>query len=442
MTKKSITPKVRCAIYTRVSTDEGLDQEFNSLDAQREASEAYIASQKQEGWITVPDHYDDGGFSGGTLDRPALKRLIEDIKSDRIQVVVVYKIDRLSRSLIDFTKLVDIFDQHGVTFVSVTQSFNTTTSMGRLTLNILLSFAQFERETITERIRDKVAASKRKGLWMGGFPSLGYDIENRRLIVNQEEAELIRHIYKRFTQVGSGTLLVKELNDAGYRTKSWTSKSTNTFHAGKLFDKGSLYRILNNRVYIGEVHHKGKHFPGEHKAIIDGRLWDDVHSILSKQSRKRGNQTRCQSPAPLKSLIQCSHCNRAMTTTHTRKKGKLYRYYLCMQSSKNSYADCPVGTISANEIEELVRHQLQGVIQNPELVAKTIQAVNQNDPPIPEKNIIDSLKMLEPIWNELFPGEQARLTKLLIAKVDVDLKGVNVHFRVEGLNSLIKELGI
>ena len=240
----------------------------------------------------------------------------------------------------------------------------------------------------------------------------------------------------------SSTLLVKELNDAGYRTKSWTSKSTNTSHAGKLFDKGSLYRILNNRVYIGEVHHKGKHFPGEHKAIIGGRLWDDVHSILSKQSRKRGNQTRCQSPAPLKGLIQCSHCNRAMTTTHTRKKGKLYRYYLCMQSSKNSYADCPVGTISANEIEELVRHQLQGVIQNPELVAKTIQAVNQNDPPIPEKNIIDSLKMLEPIWNELFPGEQARLTKLLIAKVDVDLKGVNVHFRVEGLNSLIKELGI
>ncbi len=344
MKPKKAVSKVSCAIYTRTSTDENLDQEFNSLDAQRESAENYISSQRSEGWIGLQDHYDDGGFSGGNLNRPALNRLLKDIESGKVNVVVVYKIDRLSRSLIDFTKLVEIFDRHGVSFVSVTQSFNTTNSMGRLTLNILLSFAQFERENSAERVRDKVAASRQKGIWMGGFPALGYDIENRRLLVNKKESNLVQHIFQRFSELGSGTGLIEELNQAGYQTKTWTSKSTGTLHKGRAFDKGVLYRILNNRVYLGEAVHKGNSYPGEHDAILDKRLWDKVHSILSSDSRKRANVTRAETPALLKGIIYCRHCRRAMTTSHTRKSGgKQYRYYLCMNASKNRYDHCPVG---------------------------------------------------------------------------------------------------
>ena len=282
MTHKS-TPKIRCAIYTRKSSEEGLGMEFNSLDAQREACEAYVTSQKREGRLLAPDHYDDGGFSGGTLERPALKRLLADIEAGRIDCVVVYKIDRLSRALVDFTKLVEVFERHGVTFVSITQSFNTTTSMGRLTLNILLSFAQFEREVIGERIRDKFAASRKKGMWMGGTPPLGYDVKDRKLVVNEEEAALVRHIFERFIKVGSATLLVKELNAEGHRTKSWTTQSGRV-RVGRPFNKGTLYKVLNNRVYIGEAVHKGKSYPGEHQAITAMLLWDKVHAVLAENT--------------------------------------------------------------------------------------------------------------------------------------------------------------
>ena len=238
----ALPQRLRCAVYTRKSSEEGLDMEFNSLDAQREACEAYVASQKAEGWLLVPDHYDDGGFSGGTLERPALQRLIADIEAGRVDVVVVYKIDRLSRSLMDFAKLVEVFDRNNVTFVSVTQSFNTTTSMGRLTLNILLSFAQFEREVIGERIRDKFAASRRKGMWMGGWAPLGYDIKDRKLLVNEAEATTVRAVFQRFIRCGSMTKLVAALRSEGMTTKG-----------GKPVDKGYVYRILNNRVYRGEA---------------------------------------------------------------------------------------------------------------------------------------------------------------------------------------------
>jgi DNA invertase Pin-like site-specific DNA recombinase len=242
----------RCAIYTRKSSEEGLEQEFNSLHAQREACEAYIASQRSEGWVLVRDQYDDGGISGGTLERSGLKQLLADIEDGLIDVVVVYKIDRLSRSLMDFSKLVEVFDRNGVTFVSVTQSFNTTTSMGRLTLNILLSFAQFEREVTAERIRDKVRASRMKGMWMGGYVPLGYDVKDRKLVVNEEEAAAVRGIFERFVEVGSATVLARELRRKGLRNKQ-----------GTLVDKGYLYRVLVNRVYRGEAVHKGKAYPGE-----------------------------------------------------------------------------------------------------------------------------------------------------------------------------------
>src|SRR4051812_27704678 len=264
--KKPVVRKLRCAVYTRKSNEEGLEQEFNSLDAQREACEAYIASQKPEGWLLVPDRYDDGGISGATLERPALKRLLADIEAQRVDVVVVYKIDRLSRALMDFSKLVEVFDRNNVTFVSVTQSFNTTTSMGRLTLNILLSFAQFEREVIGERIRDKFAASRKKGMWMGGFVPLGYDVKDRKLIINQPEADTVRMIFKRFAQLGSATALAIALRHEGVKGKQ-----------GKLVDKGYIYKVLKNRVYVGDAIHKGAAYPGEHQAIINRPLWEKVH---------------------------------------------------------------------------------------------------------------------------------------------------------------------
>src|SRR5436305_4807029 len=267
---KAVVRKLRCAVYTRKSSEEGLDQEFNSLDAQRDACESYIASQKAEGWVLVHDRYDDGGISGATLERPALKQLLADIEAGRVDIVVVYKIDRLSRALMDFAKLVEVFERNSVTFVSVTQSFNTTTSMGRLTLNILLSFAQFEREVIGERIRDKFAASRKKGMWMGGFVPLGYEVKDRKLVVNEGEAVIVRMIFTLLAKVGKATTCVRSLRDKGVRGKR-----------GRLIDKGYVYQLFRNRTYIGEAVHKGISYPGEHKAIISKELWDGVYQVLS-----------------------------------------------------------------------------------------------------------------------------------------------------------------
>jgi site-specific DNA recombinase len=310
--------KVRCAIYTRVSTDERLDMEFNSLDAQREAALAYIQSQKHEGWIVVGDHYDDGGFSGGSMDRPALQRLLRDVESGRIDVIVVYKVDRLSRSLTDFARIVEVFEKNKASFVSITQQFNTTTSMGRLTLNILLSFAQFEREVIGERIRDKFAASRRKGMWMGGTPPLGYDVRDRKLVVNESEAELVRLIFQRFLRLGSATKLAQELRRAGHSTKAWTTQD-GKHRPGKLIDKGSIYKILNNRVYLGEAVHKGTPHPGEHAAIIDRDAWDKVHCILAENGRSRQRRSRADSGAAARSDLRAGRpCHDAVALPQER----------------------------------------------------------------------------------------------------------------------------
>ena len=308
-----VTRKLRCAVYTRKSSEDGLEMEFNSLDAQREACEAYITSQRGEGWVQVDDRYDDGGVSGGTLDRPALKRLVADVEAGRIDIVVVYKIDRLSRSMLDFLNLVESFEHHGVTFVSVTQSFNTQSAMGRMTLNMLVTFAQFEREVIGERIRDKVAASRKKGMWMGGWAPLGYEVRDRKLIIHEADAERVRSIFKRFVQLKSATLLARELVVAGAKNRY-----------GHLLDKGVLYRLLNNRVYIGDAVHKGIAYPGEHEAIIDCKLWDQAHAILKESPRKRAASARAQTPALLKGLL-FGPDGAAMSPTHTRKGGRLAR---------------------------------------------------------------------------------------------------------------------
>ncbi len=441
------SPRVRCAIYTRKSTEEGLDAEFNSLDAQREAAEAYIASQRDEGWRAVPEDYDDGGFSGGTLERPALQRLLEDVEAGRVDVVVVYKLDRLSRSLLDFVRLMEVLDRHQVSFVSVTQRFDTSTSMGRLMLNILLSFAQFEREIIGERIRDKVAATKRKGKYCGGMPVLGYDVdrERKRLVVNPEEAELVRHVFRRFIEMGSGTRLAEEMNALGHRTKSWITK-TGKLHAGVLWNEAHIYRLLNNPLYIGEVTHKGVRYPGEHEAIVTQKLWDQVHAILAQNHRARGAQTRTKTEALLRGLLRCAHCGCAMGPTYTKRRGKVYRYYLCVQASRRGHETCPLRCLPAGEIEGTVIEQLRGVLQTPEVVAETYrQACTQatqegEEVDFSERDVLDALASLDPIWEHLYPAEQTRLVKLLVRQVDVYPDRVEVQIRAEGLASLVAEL--
>jgi site-specific DNA recombinase len=425
---KPIVRKLRCAVYTRKSSEEGLDMEFNSLDAQREACEAFVASQKALGWVLVPDRYDDGGISGATLERPALKRLLTDMDVGLVDVVVVYKIDRLSRSLMDFSRLVEAFDANDVTFVSITQSFNTTTSMGRLTLNILLSFAQFEREVIGERIRDKFAASRRKGMWMGGNVPLGYRVENRKLLIHDEEAAIVRSIFERFLQIGSATILARTLNAEGLRRKN-----------GKAFDKGLLYKLLSNRVYIGEAVHKGTSYPGEHQPIIPQELWDKVRSIIAEAPRKRAGHCRGQTPALLRGLIFAPN-GYAMTPAHTRKKGRLYRYYVTTSVQKLGPETCSVRRLPAGEIEAAVIDQVRALLRSPEMIVKTWAAARDQGDEISETEVRDALVQFDGLWEELFPAEQARIVQLLVERIDVDVDGISIRLRTEGIASVIAEL--
>jgi site-specific DNA recombinase len=309
---------VRCAIYARKSSEEGLEQDFNSLDAQREACEAYIRSQKAEGWRALPDMYDDGGIPGATLERPALQRLLADIAAGWVDTVVVYKVDRLTHSLADFAKIVEIFDARGISFVSVTQQFNTTTSMGRLTLNMLLSFAQFEREVTGERIRDKIAASKRKGMWMGGLPPLGYDVQERKLVINPVEAETVRHIYRRYAELGSVRALRDELNRAGVLSKPRLDRFGRAT-GGKPLARGALYLLLQNRLYRGEIVHKSTSHPGEHPAIIDPALWDRVQQVLAANRVDHSTGAHRADPSLLAGLIFDAGGER-LTPTHANKK--------------------------------------------------------------------------------------------------------------------------
>jgi DNA invertase Pin-like site-specific DNA recombinase len=422
--------KLRCAVYTRKSTDEGLDKEFNTLDAQREACEAYVASQRAEGWVLVRDRYDDGGFSGGTLERPALKRLLADIEQGLIDVIVVYKIDRLSRSLMDFAKLVETMEAHRVTFVSVTQSFNTTTSMGRLTLNILLSFAQFEREVIGERIRDKVAASKARGMWMGGKVPLGYDVANRKLVVNEAEAARVRRVFELFVETGSGVETVRRLQAVGITSKS-----------GKLLDKGDVYKALNLRTYIGEVTHKGNIYRGEHQAIVPRDLWERAHSILQVSPRSRAAQNRQHAPALLKGLIYGVD-GRALSPTYCVKKGRQYRYYVAQAVLRNadSQGSDIVRRVSAAEIEAAVVDQVRALLRQPEVVVGTWLAARAEAPDVKEGEVREALARLDPLWGELFPAEQARIVRALVERVVVGPAGADIRLRVEGLAGLVRDL--
>ncbi|HRQ02071.1 MAG TPA: recombinase family protein [Ottowia sp.] len=431
--------RVRCAVYTRKSTDEGLDQEFNSIDAQRDAGHAYIASQRAEGWIAVVDDYDDPAFSGGTMERPALKRLMADIEAGQIDVVVIYKIDRLTRSLTDFSRMVDVFERHGVSFVSVTQQFNTTTSMGRLMLNILLSFAQFEREVTGERIRDKIAASKRKGIWMGGVPPIGYDVVNRRLVPNEVEARLVRHIFQRFVELGSTTLLCKELKLDGATSKAWTSQ-TGVHRPGRPIDKGTLYKLLRSRTYLGELRHKEQWYPGEHPAILDQQIWDQTQAILATNERVRANNTRAKVPHLLKGIVFGSD-GRAMTPLHTTKKnGRRYRYYKPQRDCKEHAGASGLPTLPAAELESAVMDQLRTILRAPQLVADMLPRARELDPDLDEAKITVAMTRLDQIWDQLFPAEQTRIVKLLVEKVIVSPDDLEVRLRANGIERVVLEL--
>jgi len=354
---------VRCAIYTRVSTDAGLEQDFNSLDAQRDASEAYIRSQAHAAWVLIRNQYNDGGYSGGSTDRPALQRLLADIRAKKVDVIVVYKVDRLTRSLADFAKLVELFDSHGVSFVSVTQQFNTTTSMGRLTLNVLLSFAQFEREVTSERIRDKIAASKRKGLWVGGMVPLGYQVKNRKVVIIKGEAARVRTIFQRYLELGSLNLLMQDLRQRKILTKM-RKLSTGKTVGGNALTRGSLAHLLCNRFYIGEVAFKGEVLPGEQPAILDRKLFEAVQRKLDEQ-RTNHTITRASSEALLMGRIFDDRGNR-MTPSHARKDGKRYRYYLssALVQGRAEHAGS-VRRVPAPEVETLVIDAVRKRLKDP-----------------------------------------------------------------------------
>lgn len=435
MSKSSVVqmPKrSRCAIYTRKSSEEGLDMEFNSLDAQREACEAYVASQRSEGWAAIRERYDDGGFSGGTLERPALKQLLSDIEAGLIDVIVVYKIDRLSRSLMDFAKLVEVFDRNNVTFVSVTQSFNTTTSMGRLTLNILLSFAQFEREVIGERIRDKFAASRKRGMWMGGFVPMGYDVKDRKLVVNEAEAQTVRMIFERFAALGSASTLARALLAERVHNKR-----------GKQIDKGFIYKLINNRVYLGEAVHKGSSYPGEHEAIISQELWDSVHAILKESPRARGAKNRVGTDALLKGIIFSAN-GTAMTPTFTRKGERLYHYYVSMDLLRNREMPDSAGParLPAAMVEGAVVAEMRRLIASPEISSRVLEACSQSGERVDERAVIEALWRFDGLWASLFPAEQARIVRLLVDRVTVSAQGLAVDLRNNGIATLVRDLHV
>jgi site-specific DNA recombinase len=377
--QRSSVAMIRCAIYTRKSSEEGLQQEFNSLDAQRESAEAFITSQRSEGWVCLPDRYDDGGFTGGNMDRPALKRLLADIEAKRVDCVVVYKLDRLSRSLLDFTKMVEVFDRHNVSFVSTTQQFNTGTSMGRLMLNVLLSFAQFEREIISERTRDKIAATRRKGKWSGGQTILGYDVgENKKLVVNAREAKQVRRIFELYAEHRSMLPVVRALAEEEIATKVQTTRE-GTKIGGRAFSKASLYRHLTNPLYAGLVGYKGELNPGEQEGIVPAEEWEAVQRMIRGNGRTRGSGVRTSVGAILKGLIRCKACDAAMTPAHTKRKNKTYRYYTCLNAQKNGWAACPSKSIPAAEIERVVIDRLRCVGRDDALLHATLAEAQRQD---------------------------------------------------------------
>jgi len=493
----------RCAIYTRKSNEEGLELAYNSLDAQRESAENFIKSQNGSGWIALPEHYDDGGFTGGNMDRPALKQLLTDIENGKIDCVVTYKIDRLSRSLIDFTKIMEVFNKYGVNFVSVTQQFSTIDSAGRMMLNILITFSQYEREIISDRIRDKIAGTKRRGKYCGGPPVLGYDVdsENKKLVINQDEAVVVREAFRLYAQYGSATETARRLNALGYRTKTWTSRK-NIAHDGEKFAVDRIYRMLNNPLYVGEVYHKGQSFPGEHEAIIERGLWDAVQKVLKDNTPVAAGYRKNAIGSPFKGLLRCGHCGGAFGITYGKNNKKnsdnrRYMYYLCIKDEDRVERRCPLARIPAGDIDRVILEQISRIFKAPSVLAKVYGELRQDEaqqrkvikqqqdvleakqetirkqlldggdqaqlrpqfaeieaqitrikeqskefcPELALKNLLKTCDSIESIWEELFPVERYRLAHLLFDRIQIFTDHLVMDVKTDGLKSLVKELG-
>ncbi len=425
-----VAPK-RCAVYCRVSSDERLDQSFNSLDAQKDAGLAYVASQRTEGWISVSDDYIDPGFSGGNMERPGLKRLMADIEAGKVDIVVVYKIDRLTRSLGDFSRLIEIFERHKVSFVSVTQQFNTTTSMGRLMLNVLLSFAQFEREVTGERIRDKIAASKAKGMWMGGHPPLGYRVEDRRLVVVDVEADLVRRIFTDFVACRSTTDLVRQLAADGKTNKQ-----------GKPFSKQMLYKLLHNRVYRSEIPHKGQFHLGTHDPIIDQSLWEAAHAVIAQNNRQRSSETwqRRQPEALLLGLFYTADGEKYQPAFTKKPNGKRYRYYVPNRKVRFGADASPAGRVPAEPVEQMVLAQIHSALMSPEMVQSVWDVASEKFPELTEPEVVLPLRQMGQVWTQLFPTERQRIVQLLIERVTLREEGIEIAWRDAGWHTLASEM--
>ena len=412
---------LRCAIYTRKSTEEGLEQDFNSLDAQREACTAYILSQRHEGWSLVPDFYDDGGYSGGNMDRPGLKALLAAVAAGRVDVIVVYKVDRLTRSLADFAKIVEVLDAKGASFVSVTQSFNTTSSMGRLTLNVLLSFAQFEREVTGERIRDKVAASKAKGMWMGGPVPLGYRLQDRKLLIDEEEAEKIRYIFTRYLELGSGRLLVAALERQGIRSKPRRNRHEREY-GNTAIGRGALYAILQNRLYIGEISFKGQNYPGQHEGIIARATFDAVQRCLEQARVERRLAVNADQPSLLSGLLWDGH-GRRMSPSHCATRQRRYRYYVSQTDDPSITASC--WRVSAPDIETLVIERLKAAVSQAHL--KAVAGAHLDADAIHSLN--DRITHLSAELDQ--PGTSAKRALLLRSVQRIDLTGDTLRIAID-----------
>ncbi len=433
--------KVRCAIYTRKST-EPIDHEFNSLDAQYEVAENYIISQKYKGWVIVPERYDDGGFSGGNTDRPALQRLMSDVKAGKIDIIVVYKLDRLSRSLLDFMKMAEFLEQHNVSFVSVTQDINTSTSAGRMMLNILMTFSEYERDVLRERVLDKIAGAKKRGKYCGGAPILGYDSDavTKKIQINEDEAKIIRLAFDLYLQYGSPKQVALELNKMGYKTKSWTSRK-GVYHAGGKFAIAGLKYIFQNPMYIGKVKHHDKIYEGEHEAIIDMATWEAAQKLVA-YNRVAKYESRSALHSSFKGLLRCGYCGHSLMLTYTSKKAKRYYYYICYQHEAEAENNCPIVRVPCGDIEKIILHELSKFFKTPQVVMATGDKVNEMQPEIAAPEIVEAFDMIDMLWDKLFPGEQTRLARLLISNVVVFCDQLHINIEKEGFETLLKELKI
>ncbi len=425
---------LRCAIYTRKSTEDGLEQDFNSLQAQREACEAYIKSQRHEGWKHLTTEYDDGGYSGGTMDRPALTKLLAAVERHEVDIIVVYKVDRLTRSLADFSKIIERLDQQNVSFVSVTQAFNTTSSMGRLTLNVLLSFAQFEREVTAERIKDKIAASKKKGMWMGGNLPLGYDVVNRKLVINKEEAATVRLLFDLYIELGTVRLLKAEADRLGIVTKKIIRKD-GSVTGGKPFLRGNLYRLLSNPLYIGLIPHKGKTYSGQHEAIIDQETWDQVQHMMSSNRRERSSPTNVKAPFLLTGLV-FDEAGEPLYQAQASKDGKRYRYYISKQLAQNVEPEAGGWRLPASTLEEAILNPIRELLCNQ---SRLIDVLHLKDHSLPDLQLINehAIALAEKIMSDDTVSRKG-LLQAVIHRVELQSDSISIDVSPAALVKLLQ----